>query len=224
MPKVEKTDTDNKPVTITKLKEVSMTTSVEDLLESGALPPGINSKEKFLTIAQYGRELGLDPMTAVNSITLISGRMVIASSILGALIKKRGYEYIWSANWVMDQEKETVYSEITIFWYSKELKREMSNSFRMTWAELEQAGLTTRDTYKKYPKQMLRARTLSAAVRAICPEVLMNMYTAEELADRNPELDLDVNEEVDVKLKTENIQDVKFEEVKETNKQSKTTK
>lgn len=217
MPPKNNNEAELKPA-ITKLRELSITTSVEDLLESGALPPGISSKEKFLTIAQYGNELGLDPMTAVNNITLISGRMVIASSILGALIKKHGYEYIWTADWGFDEDKNTNYSEIEIFWFSTKLKREMSQKFRMTWAELTLAGLTSRDTYKKYPKQMMRARVLSAAVRAVCPEILLGMYTAEELADNNADINLDVNEEGDVKIKTSNIEEVKFEELKTTNK------
>jgi len=137
-----------------KLKEISLTTTVEDLLASGSLPPGVNTKEKIMTITQYGKELGMTPMTAINSISLVSGRMVISSKILGSMLKAKGYEFVWTADWAFDEEKQTNYSEVTLYWYSSILKREMSDSLRMTWNELERAGLTERDTYKKYPKNL----------------------------------------------------------------------
>jgi hypothetical protein len=181
-----------------KLQEISLTTTVEDLLASGSLPPGINTKEKIMTITQYGKELGMTPMTAINSISLVSGRMVISSKILGSMLKAKGYEFVWTADWAFDEEKQTNYSEIRLYWYSSILKREMSDSLRMTWNELERAGLTDRDTYKKYPKFMLRARTMSAAIDKIAPEVRNNIYTAEELADTDPSIKLNIDEEGNV--------------------------
>jgi hypothetical protein len=196
-----------------KLKEMRLTTTVEDLLASGALPSGIDSKEKIMTICQYGKELGLDAMTSLNNIYLIKGKMVIASSILGALLRKNGYDFKWTANWEKDtSDKNTkgevitkIYSEIEIFWMSKTLSREMSSVFRMTWNEIEQAGLAGKEMYEKYPKQMLRARTMSAAVRAICPEIMMGLYTTEELADRN-EIDMQMTKEGDILPRTEDIE------------------
>lgn len=187
--------TDQKEI---KLKNIQLTTTVEDLLASEVLPPGVNSKEKILAITQYGKELGMDPMTAINNIAVIKGKMVISSSMLGALLKKHGYEYIWSANWLKENpgtKDELIYSEVEIYWVSKTLKRELSQKFRVTWQELALAGLTGNPTYEKYPKFMLRARTLSAAVRAIAPEILLGIYTMEEMIDQDKNLSLDVTEE-----------------------------
>ena len=195
-----------------KLQEISLTTTVEDLLASGSLPPGVNTKEKIMTITQYGKELGMTPMTAINSISLVSGRMVISSKILGSMLKAKGYEFVWTADWAFDETKNTNYSEITIYWYSSILKREMSDSLRMTWNELERAGLTERDTYKKYPKFMLRARTMSAAIDKIAPEVRNNIFTAEELADSDPNIKLDIDDEGNVSAHTE---DADYTEVKD---------
>lgn len=195
-----------------KLQEITLTTTVEDLLASGSLPPGVNTKEKIMTITQYGKELGLSPMTAINSISLVQGRMVISAKILGSMLKAKGYEFIWTADWAYDEEKKTNYSEITLYWYSSILKREMSDSLRMTWNELERAGLTDRDTYKKYPKFLLRARTMSAAVDKIAPEVRNNIYTAEELADSDENIKLNIDEEGNV---TANTIDTDYTEIKD---------
>ena len=45
------------------------------------------------------------------------------------------------------------------------------------------AGLGGKDMWKKYPRQMLRARVISEGVRAICPGVTAGFYTPEEVAD-----------------------------------------
>jgi hypothetical protein len=206
-PKIKKEDNLPTSTDSLKLEQITLTTTVEDLLQSGALPEGINTKEKIMTIVQYGKELGMDPLTSINSISLIKGRMVIGSSMLGALLKKHGYEYLWNRDWHKD-EGGKITTEIEIFWQSKNLKREMSQRFQMSWAELELTGLTSRDTYQKYPKAMLRARCMSAAVRAIAPEILLGLYTAEELADTDPNIKLEVDNEGNV-----SATDVEFEEL-----------
>jgi len=192
-----------------KLQNMSMNTSIEDLLASGTLPPGM-TKEKVLTISQYGRELGMDPLTAINSISIVSGKMVIGAAMLGALLKRRGYEYIWTKDWVEEDGK--IITELEIMWLSSTLKREMSQKFKITWKELELAGLTSRDTYKKYPKFMMRNRCMSAAVRAVAPEILLGLYTAEELSDSDPNIKLNVTEDSDPIV--EEAQYVEIKEVK----------
>jgi hypothetical protein len=195
-----------------KLKDISISTSVEDLLNSGIMPKAIDTKEKLMAVTQYGKELGMDPLTAINSVSIIAGKMVVASSMLGALLKKKGYEYIWTKDWDVEGEGPAtrITTEIEIFWVSKALKREISQKFKMTWKELELAGLTeSNPTYKKYPKAMLRARCISAAVRAVAPEILLGMYTVEELAEQDPNIELKVEENGEV-----SVVDVDFTEVK----------
>jgi len=190
-----------------KLQNMSTNTSIEDLLASGTLPPGMN-REKILTITQYGRELGMDPLTAINSIAIVSGKMVISAAMLGALLKRKGYEYIWTKDWV-EEEDGRIITELEILWMSKTLNREMSQKFKITWKELQIAGLTERDTYKKYPKFMMRNRCMSAAVRAVAPEILLGLYTVEELADNDPNLKVNISEEGDP-----SVEDANYEEVK----------
>jgi hypothetical protein len=183
-----------------KLQDVKSTTTVEDLIASNALPSALDTKEKIMAVIQYGKELGMGELTSLNSITLIKGKMVINSAMLGALLKQRGYEYIWTKDWEVtdagNKDLEKITTELEIMWFSKNLNRELSNKFRMTWKELIIAGVTeTNPTYKKYPKAMMRARCMTAAVRAIAPEILLGMYTIEEIADSDPNIKLKVNEE-----------------------------
>jgi hypothetical protein len=180
------------------LQDMKLTTSIEDLLKSETLPPGINSKERIMTVAQYGRELGMEPMTAINNISIIKGKMVISSTMLGAMLKKRGYEYLWTKDHVTEEDGR-ILTELEIFWFSKTLKREFSQKFAVSWQELELAGLTANPTYGKYRKVMHRWKTLAFAVRAVAPEILLGMYTDEEIISANPDsgMKVEVNPDTD---------------------------
>lgn len=48
------------------------------------------------------------------------------------------------------------------------------------------AGLGGKDNWKKYPRQMLRARVISDGVRGVYPAVLQGFYTPEEVQDFAP--------------------------------------
>jgi len=45
------------------------------------------------------------------------------------------------------------------------------------------AGLGGKDMWKKYPRQMLRARTVSEGIRTVCPMATSGMYVPEEVQD-----------------------------------------
>lgn len=219
---------DNLPTKNVALKDISLSTSVEDLIKSDGLPKGVDSKEKFLLLAQYGKELGWDPMTSVNSISLIRGKMTIASSMLGALLKNNGYEFLWLKDYEPDDnDPEKIVSEIQLFWWSKTLKREFSQKFKTSWNELVLAGLPdSNPTYNKYPKAMLRARCMAFAVRAIAPQVLAGSYTDMEIIDKGVKgFEVNVNEEGEVtvtqsevlesKVNIDSAEETPFEEVAE---------
>ena len=219
MPPVDKSKKEEQALakvnTSLKLNSVDANITIEDLLASESLPSGFNSKEKIMTVVQYGKELGMDQLTAINSISLVKGRMVINSAMLGALLKRRGYEYLWTKDWEVTDfgtPNERITTEIEIMWISKNLNGKlMSQKFKMTWGELTRAGLTESPTYLKYPKQMMRARCITAAVRAIAPEILLGMYTTEEIVDTDPNIKLAVDEETG----SITVQDTDYEEVKD---------
>ena len=58
-------------------------------------------------------------------------------------------------------------------------------SARINWdmARANKAGLTGKDNYKKFPRQMLRSRTVSEGVRTVWPLATSGMHVPEELRD-----------------------------------------
>jgi hypothetical protein len=56
---------------------------------------------------------------------------------------------------------------------------------RISWdiARATQAGLGGKDMWRKWPRQMLRSRTVSEGVRTVCPSATSGMYVPEEVRD-----------------------------------------
>ena len=65
---------------------------------------------------------------------------------------------------------------------------------RVAWdmKRATQAGLGGKDMWKKWPRQMLRSRTVSEGVRTVCPSATSGMYVPEEVRDfdQRPERDI----------------------------------
>lgn len=182
------------------------------ILDSGLLPFSIDTPEQVITIVQHGKELGLTPHIALNNIHIISGRPTLSSTILGSLLKRRGIEWIWDKDFEIIEKDGIVemapdkspnrMTTIHFFWKSNITDRVMETTHSVTWAQMYIAGYTTKENYKKYPKEMLRSRALSYGVRALFPEVLSGFYTDLEIQDAVPAEDISVklNDEGDIIL------------------------
>lgn len=61
-------------------------------------------------------------------------------------------------------------------------------SVRITWdmRRAQQADLKGKDMYRKYPRQMLRSRTVSEGVRAVGPFATSGLYVPEEVREFEP--------------------------------------
>jgi len=156
------------------------------LLESGAIPSSMDTVEKCMAIVSMGKELGLQPMVAINNINIIKGRTVISATMLGAMLKARNIEWVWTKDHYVEnagEDNERIVTELELEWISKVTGKPKSAKFSVTMGQMVLAGYTTKDNWQKLPKQMLRARCLSEAVRAYFPEVLMGIYTDLEMAD-----------------------------------------
>jgi len=142
-------------------------------IESKFLPPSIDTPAKAITIAIKGRELGIPPMQAFSHINIISGKPAMSAELMLALIF-RGcptaiIEYTRSDN------KGCVIE-------ARRRNTDKASVFSFVDTDAVAAGLLTKDTWKKYPQAMYRARCISAVGRALFPDCLMGVsYTAEEL-------------------------------------------
>lgn len=71
--------------------------------------------------------------------------------------------------------KELTDSEVAMTWQKKNVNERWVNDY--------QKPKVLKDTYRKFPRQMLRARVISEGVRAVDPGVIVGIYTPEEVQD-----------------------------------------
>jgi len=163
------------------LGNLKTTAEFQILIDSGAIPSSLDSPQKLMTIIQMGKELGLPALVSINNLNIIKGRTVISSAMLGAMLKKRGIEWVWTKDFVTEGER--IVTEIEFEWISIVTKRPKSAKFSCSYQEFELAGFTSNPSWGKMPKIMTRWRTLSNAVKALFPEVLMGVYSESEMLD-----------------------------------------
>ena len=82
---------------------------------------------------------------------------------------------------------------------------------RITWdlKRASAAGLSGRDMWKKYPRQMLRSRCISEGIRTVCPLATSGMPVVEELQDMAKEKDITPTSGAEDRLTADQIERVK---------------
>jgi len=140
------------------------------MLKSGFLPPSIKTAEQCLAIFLTGKELGIGFMEAIRSVHVIQGKPTISPQLMLALAN-RTHE-------LEDQKIDATNKRAVVT-----IKRKNRSAHTVEFGETEAAalGLTSKDNYRKQPKTMYQWRALAAALRVTFPDVLLGMYTPEEL-------------------------------------------
>ncbi len=142
------------------------------LVKTGFLPKAITTPEQALAIALTGRELGLPMMQAMRGINVIQGVPTLKPELMLALCIQRipGFTFKWGE---CDEKHAT-------FICSRPGLSEAYVSV-FTLADAQAAKLTGKDNWQNYAKNMLRCRALGNGLHATCPDVLVGLYTPEEM-------------------------------------------
>lgn len=134
----------------------------------------------ILVAVQWGMELGLQPMQAMQNIAVINGRPSLWGDAVIALVKgSPACEYV---------VEETSDDQATC---RVKRKGEPEQSRTFTKADAIRAGLHGKQgPWTQYPKRMLQMRARSWALRDVFPDVLRGMPIAEELQDMPADKDM----------------------------------
>lgn len=162
------------------------------LIKSKQLPGHIKTVEEAYTVAQMGRELGFPTMQSFHYIIPIQGKLSLSAKAIGALLRKGGVQYqtIEDGVWVYadgtvspiikDINVEKPIDQRTTILF---VRNGMEERCSFTWKDAEKQGLTTKDNWKRMPKEMLYARCLAKGANRIGADLLLGLYMVEELAD-----------------------------------------
>jgi hypothetical protein len=131
------------------------------------------SKDPYavLTLCMLAQAEGQHPAVVFRDYDLIQGKPAKKAEAMQRDFMASGGKITW--NRLDDECADATFSHpqggtVTINW---------------TLARATKAGLGGKDMWKKYPRQMLRARVVSEGVRTVCPNATSGLYVPEEVRD-----------------------------------------
>jgi hypothetical protein len=160
----------------TKTQALALITSTADVMylakcaaQSGLF--GTTNVTQVFTLMSVAHADGIHPMHAMRRYHIIQDKPAMKAEAMLADFQRSGGKVEWlehSATEVKGTFSHPQGGTITHGW---------------TIEQAEAAGLTKNPTWKKYPENMLHARTVSDAVRFVYPQACQGFYTPEEIID-----------------------------------------
>jgi len=152
-----------------------LTTLAELLAKSDLLPKALRGKvpDVAMTILA-GQEMGLTPMAALRNFHVIEGKPVMSADGMVALALGSGKAAYFKR--VEGGDDRVTYETLRVG---------DDKPKRCTWTKqmAKDAGLTTKDNWRLFPRAMLAARAKAELARDVYPDVLAGCAITEEVAD-----------------------------------------
>ena len=132
---------------------------------------GIRKIEEAVSLMIIAQAEGRHPGTVASEYHIIQGRPALKADAILARFQSAGGRVEWH--------------EYTDECVCGTFSHPAGGSLKVDWdmTRAKAAGLGGKDNWKKYPRQMLRARAISDGVRGVYPAVLQGFYTPEEVQD-----------------------------------------
>lgn len=138
----------------------------------------------YFVIMMKGIELGLEPLAAVDAIDLISGKPTLDPQGMLGLVNRCGYLEDFR---VVEQSDQQCVIEVTR--KGRSIHREVfsiDDANRMMTTEWDNGQkrtipLSQKSNWKQQPRVMLKWRCVAAALRIVFPDIIMGLYTPEEI-------------------------------------------
>jgi hypothetical protein len=146
-----------------------------DILSKSSIVPKDyqGSAGNILVAIQWGAELGLPPLQAMQNIAVINGRPAIWGDAVIALVRASGL-------------LEGITEDIADSGATCTVKRrgEVAVARTFTTEDAKRAGLLGKQgPWQQYPKRMLQMRARAWALRDVFPDVLRGVHVGEEAQD-----------------------------------------
>ena len=147
------------------------------LSKSTIVPVHFRGKtEDIFACIMLGSELGFKPMMSLNSIVMIQGNATLKAQTMLATVKARCPKAIIEIS--VDENKK----QVEVF-----AKRDLDDPGYGSMWNMEKAKLMLldkKDNWIKQPMTMLRWRAVSEALRMVFADILMGIYSSEEIMDQ----------------------------------------
>ena len=141
---------------------------------------GMRTPEQAVALMLLAQAEGQHPVTAARDYHSVQGKPVMKAAAMLARFQDRGGRVEWHE--LTDEIARATFTH------------PLGGSITMQWDKerAERAGLLGRQTWKQYPRAMLRARLVNEAISSVFPGVCVGIYTPEEVADFDAKPPVDI--------------------------------
>lgn len=132
---------------------------------------GIQTADQAMALMLIAQAEGMHPAIAARDYHVIQGRPALKADAMLARFQAAGGKVVW----------KTYTDEAVCATFS----HPNGGSVEIDWTmeRAKAAGLMGKDNWRKFPRQMLRARVISEGIRTVFPGVAIGVYTPEEVQD-----------------------------------------
>lgn len=162
------------------------------LIDSKKLPVHIKTVEDAFVIAEYGRELGFPIIQSFKHIIMIQGTPTLSAKAIGAILRKNNVTYTCTEDAVyvysdgsveensIDKKDIKVIDRRTTVIFTRGSQVE---KVTYTQRDATSAGYMEKDNWKRMFKEMAFSRCISKGSNRIGPDLLLGLYSTDEIAD-----------------------------------------
>ena len=149
---------------------------------SGLAPRDLKTPEAILVAMQFGMEIGLTPMQALQSIAVINGRPCVWGDAAAALVKAHPEFDDMIETFERGKTDDDMLARCEVI---RKGKQPVVRTFSV--AQAKKASLWGKaGPWTQYPQRMLQMRARSWAMRDAFPDALKGVGVAEEVQDIEP--------------------------------------
>jgi hypothetical protein len=149
------------------------------IAKSGVNGYNERSTDLVMTLIEFGRTIGIAPLTAIQGINLVSGKFIMSYHLMNTIcIASRlvsttiidDYKPIPS-----QKDPKTVGNYVTKIQFVRKMPNGLPDLVYTSvyyYSDAQKAGLLTKDVWIKFPKQMMRARCFAEGARFVAPDLI----------------------------------------------------
>lgn len=142
-----------------------------DALFQSGMFQNVESKYGALAIIEYGRELGIQPVISLQTMSVVKGKICMEAKLMQAMAERSG-----TGIEILEKTKQ-----ICRIKFTKEGKAPLTESF--TIEDAKRMGYLTKSNWQMFPEEMCFCRCISKGLRAYDPGSILGLYSREEMLD-----------------------------------------
>ena len=135
--------------------------------------PAYTKLDQVIPLMMKAQSKGMHIIDAMDMFDVIQGKVTMKADAMLAEFNRRGGKWQWN------KSDDQVASASAVHWNG------VKTVVQYTIEDARKEGLANRGSWVKMPKIMLRKRCVSNGLRMVAPEIVLGIYTPEEITDND---------------------------------------